>query len=345
MTDSEVKRPTPPKPPASFVAFMGKYGWVAVVLVMIAQHFGWITPDQAEEFKKQIPEIAKQDEAAPVPAPVPVPTPAPSPAPVPDVKPAPGPLTPEQIAELIRKIVEESLKKAEPQPIAADDVKPAPQPVPPPAPPVQPIAIRLCDENGEEVASGEVEDGQLFRVSAVGCGDSIGWHPVKSGDVRLSTSTDGKEFCGYLQPGQWVEFSLTDFASKTQASLRVTCNTAPQPPPDDDEKKPDPKPEPKAKNVRLFVIHNVNKITPDAAIVLNATATWDAFTAAGNDWKFFDIATKDEDEKQIIADVGNMTLPTIAIYDKDTGTLIDSEPLPKSVIALEALVERFTEGK
>lgn len=340
MAETEDKKPKAPGPPASFGRFMAKYGWVAVLLVLVAEHFGLITPHQAEQFKKQLPDIAQQEEKQPTPSP----DPAPVPPPVPDVKPAPGPMTPEQIAELIRKIVEESLKKSEPQPIAADDVTPAPQPPLPTPAPIQPVKIRLCDDAGEEIAAGEVADGQLFRVSAVGCGESIGWHPVKSGDVKLSTSTDGKEFCGYLRAGQWVEFSLTDFASKTQASLRVTCNQAPQPPPDDDVR-PQPRPEPKAKNVRLFVIHNVNKITPDAAIVLNATATWDAFTAAGNDWKFFDIATTDEYEKQIIEDVGNMTLPTIAIYDKASGKLLDSEPLPKSVIALEALVERYTEGK
>lgn len=344
MSDSMPKPMTPkppiPAPPGGLGTFIAKYGWVAVLLVMVAQHFGWITPDQAEQYRKQLPDFPTQQQGEVVPSPVPDPAPLPTPD--------PSHLTPEQIAELIRKAVEEALKKeAVPVPTpAAEDVVPAPIPAPIPQPeptplPVEPMRILVCDETGVEIVSSEVEAGQLFRVSAVGVGESIGWHPVKSGDVKLSASTDGKEFCGYLAAGQWVEFSLTDFASKTQASLRVTCLTAPQPPPDPDPR-PDPRPEPTVKNVRLYVVHNVNKITPDTAIVLNATKVWDSFTDAGNDWKFFDIDTDDEYEKKLITDAGSITLPTLLIYDKATGRRLSAEPLPKSVIALEALVEKYT---
>lgn len=198
---------------------------VLVLLAFVAQSLGWITPDQAEQIRKHVPEkVATAEDQILDPATAPE-------------------LTTDQILELIRVTIAEALKKVtppEPTPVVpAPDVVPAPivvptPPVPAPTPQPEPeesVRIRLCDETGAEITKTELESGQLFRVSAVGVGDSIGWHPVKSGDVRLSASTDGKEFAGYLTAGQWIEFSLTDYGSKTQASLRVTCLTAPQPPP------------------------------------------------------------------------------------------------------------------
>ena len=332
----DVKKPTVATPSSPFGGYVMKYGWIVVLLVMAAQQFHLIGDEDAERIKKGIQDISQREQVQP--PPVPVPDPAPLPPPVPDVQPTPAPMTPEQIAEMIRKAVDEARKKPEPK--VADDVTPAPIPHP-----VESVRIRVCDDQGGEITGTEVAAGQLFRVSAVGVGDSIGWHPVKSGEVRLSASTDGKEYCGYLTAGQWVEFSLTDFASKTQASLRVTCLTAPKPPPIPDEDRTQPKPEPKAKNVRLFVVHNPNKITPDNAIVLNANDMWDAFTTAGTDWKFVDVGSDDEDERRVIADAAGVGLPAVVIYDKATGQKLAAEELPKSVIATEGMVERFTGGK
>lgn len=293
---------------------------------MLAQNAGWITSEQVSELKKLVlMEESKQEES----------TPAPTPEDNQEVAPEPkrDDLTPQQIADLISNAIDETLKKRKLLPVA-DDVTPSE---------TESVRIKVCDQNGQEITTSEVEAGQLFRVSAVGCGDLIGWQPVKSGDVKLSASTDGKEYCGYLAPGQWIEFGLTDFASKTQVSLRVTCLTAPQPPPvPDDDKKTDPQPQPTAKNVRLFVVHNPDRITPDAAIVLNANDMWDAFTAAGNDWKFVDIGTDDEYERQIVSDASGIGLPAIVVYDKATGKKLAAEELPKSVIATEGLVERYT---
>ena len=316
---------------------------IVVLLAFVAQSLGWITPEQAKKYEHPVPVSGETERPAALVS-------ADSPS-----------LTPEQIVELIQKAIAEAMRQMKPpEPTPVPDVIPGPAPAPVPRPipnpspePVQTARIRLCDETGSELKETELEAGKLFRVSAVGVGESIGWHPVESGDVRLSASTDGREYAGYLTSGQWVEFSLTDFASKSQASLRVTCLTAPQPPPGpepDDGRKPgpippSPGPGPQVKNVQLFVIHNVNKITPDTAIVLNATQVWDSFTAQGNDWKFVEIDTRDEDERKLIAQAGNITLPSLVICDKSTGRQLTVEPLPKSVIALEALVAKYTEGK
>lgn len=325
MADTEDTTPTKPTIKETVVQY-----WPIILLVLfVLQNTGVLSVAQVGEFRKlfSFAEQAETDGKKTDPTPEPV---------------KPNALTPEQIGELIRKAVEDALKASEdPKPTPATDDTPAPTPTPPT--PAQ-AKIKLCDESGNELTDAAIEEGELFRVSAVNCGPEIGWHPVESGDVKLSASTDGKEFCGYLDAGQWVEFSLTDFASKTQASLRVTCLTAPHPPPDDDTKpRPEP-PQPTAKNVRMFVVYNVNKITPDAAIVLNATGMWDQFTADGNDWKFVDIATDDTYEKKIVADASGIGLPAIVVYDKSTGKKLTAEELPKSVIATEGLIERYTGG-
>lgn len=309
-------------------AWLMKYWPLILCALMFAENRGWLTAAQLKEMKELV--IVRDEQQQEPPAPTP------APAPKTDT------LTPEQIADLIRQAIDAALKEKPPEPTPAEDATPAPIPQP-----VSQVRIKLCDEAGQELTDSEIDAGQLFRVSALGCGEEIGWHPVESGDVKLSASTDGKEFCGYLEAGQWVEFSLTDFASKTQASLRVTCLTAPQPPPepDDDDKKPDPKPEPKAQNVRIFVVYNPDKISPDAAIVLNANEMWDGFTDAGNDWKWIGWETDDSDEKQIVRDASGIGLPAVVVYDKSTGKKLTAEELPKSVIATEGLVERYTGGK
>jgi hypothetical protein len=326
---AETEDSTPPKP--TIKEMVVQYWPIILLVLFILQNTGLLSVAQVSEFRKlfSFAEQQQQSEEQKV-----EPTPEP---------PKPDAITPETIEEIIRKLLKETQEaKKEPKPTpAADDTPP---PAPQPAPPAQ-AKIRLCDESGNELTDAAIEAGELFRVSAVNCGQEIGWHPVESGDVKLSASTDGKEYCGYLDAGQWVEFSLTDFASKTQASLRVTCLTAPQPPPDpkpDDEIRP--KPQPTAKNVRVYVVYNENKISPDAAIVLNANDMWDKFTADGNDWKFIDISTDDAYEKKIVADASGIGLPAIVVYDKASGKKLTAEELPKSVIATEGLIERYTGG-
>jgi len=311
-------------------AFVKDNAVLIILGFMLAQNAGWITSEQVKELKQLVLLSESKESTRDAEELKPVPEPAP--------QPTPDKLTPDQVADLIRKAIEEAMKVKETTPTPAPDDLPPPPPKPPEA-----VRIKLCDEDGIELTDSEIEPGQLFRVSAVGASD-ISWHPVKSGDVRLSASTDGKEFCGYLEAGQWVEFSLTDFASKTQASLRVTCNQAPQPPPDDDVK-PDPKPEPKAKNVRIFVVYDPDKISPDAAIVLNANDMWDSFTDNGNDWKWVPWETEDSEEKKIVRDASGIGLPAVVLYDKSTGKKLTAEELPKSVIATEGLVERYTGAK
>lgn len=328
-----------PQPKPNPAPWFKTYGWLIAVVLVIAQQLGWLTKEQADKIKDVIPAKAPAmaDDVPVDPVPAPEPTPAPEPQPEPTPEPVPetiGEMSEADLAELIRLIIR-------------DITPPAPGPDGDDIEPVTTAKILLVDQSGEALLDGEVEAGQLFRVSAIGVSESIGWQPVKSGDVRLSASTDGSEFAGYLTAGQWVEFGLTDFESKTLLSLRVTCNQAPQPPPDGDPVPPGPKPEPLPTpgRVSFVVVHDVKQITPEAAIVLNATDTWNGFTSQGSDWLFYDKTSTEPEAKQAIKDAAGITLPALIIYDKSTRKRIDAVPLPGSVEALKTTAAKYMGAK
>jgi hypothetical protein len=215
--------------------FFNNSAAIVVLLAFFAQQMGWITPEQAKKYKSTPPEkIAAAVEAL-------------EHADARENADPAAAISSAEIMELIRKAIAEALKTIKPPepaplpaplpvPIVVPEPAPVviPRPVTPPRPapePVDELRILLSDENGVELSTPDVTAGQLFRVSAIGAGEVIGWHAVKSGDVRLVASSDGKEFVGSLAAGQWVEFALTDYSSRTAAALRVRCLTAPIPPP------------------------------------------------------------------------------------------------------------------
>jgi hypothetical protein len=203
------------------------------------------------------------------------------------------------------------------------------------------------DEQGKPIPSMNMNAGQLFRVCATDATGEIGWQPVRHGAVKLVASGDGKEWFGYLEADQWVDFGLTDFGSKKQVNARVTCNQAPQPPP---EPGPQPRPEPpkpapvnppQPRQISLAVVHDVKAITPEIAIVLNATEVWNSF---GIDWIFYDLADDTAEGSQAIQDC-NRKAPSLLAYDRKTGQLVKSQPLPKSVSALRETVATLQAGR
>lgn len=323
--------PAPP-PPNPAARFMKEWGWLIAFVVIAAQSMGYLTPEQAQTIRSVLP-MSKNpeaqttgDEAAPVLPPAPVP--------------APDPETVE-LKQLMRDLIE--ILKASPSP----PPQPAPGPVEPTPPGPGGLRISLMDEQGKPIPSMNVEAGQLFRVCAIDATGEIGWQPVRHGAVKLVASGDGKEWFGYLESDQWVDFGLTDFGARKQINARVTCNQAPQPPPGPSPGPapgPAPKPQPieppappQPREVSLAVVHDVKAITPEIAIVLNAADTWNSF---GVDWIFYDLKDDTSEGSRAISDC-NGKAPSLLIYDKKTGQLIQSQPLPKSLAALRSIVEEF----
>lgn len=304
------------------------WGWLIAAALVVAQAMGYLTPEQAATIKAIVPVVMseKPNDSEPVPA----------------IEPTPvaESMTPQQWAELIKGIIEQLKPVPQPTPV---DPTPKPKPVDPlPTPPAG-LAILVSDETGKPITSSTVEAGSLFRVSAVGAKGEISWQSVKSGDVRLSASTDGKEFAGYLSPGQWVDFGLTDYESRKQLSVRISCNQGPRPPPNVvpvDPVDPDP-PGPEVGRVSLAVVYDVKKISPETAIVLNSTDVFNEFTAAGSEWLFYSIQTPEPLGKQAVEDAGD-TLPALVIYRKGDRNHLATVPLPKTVEDLRATVAKYT---
>lgn len=319
-----------------FAELLKQYGWLIVLAVMVAHQFGWITKEQADAIKNVVPVGEQQAEESqqlvegekkPKPKP-----------PVVDPVPA-NQLTPEQWAKLIAEIIDRLKPVVKPEP-----VKPPVPDVTPVEPPASDPKILIVDETGKPITSGLVEPGQLFRVSAINASADIGWQPVKHGAVKLSVSTDGREYVGSLESGQWIDFGLTDFASRKQLSARVACNQAPQPPPVVPDVKPVDPVTPTAGSLSLRVLHDVTDITADTALVLNAYDAWNEVAGDG-DWLFVDVTNTEREANNVKADASGTTVPALVIYDKTTGRKLAAMPLPKSVDALKETVAKYQGGK
>lgn len=179
--------------------------------------------------------------------------------------PLPGPTPSEQslldqIAQL-QKLVDTVLKPPAPTPIV-----PTPGPIVPVPTPVVPVPgpndskIVVTDETGKSIAASTVEPGTLFQVSSTVAAANAGWSVSRNGDVRIVTLPGSAGFVCYLNPGAWVEFHLTDYGTRQQVVLRISCNQGPQPPPGPKpidpvptvEVKPTPKP---ATDLRVLVVY------------------------------------------------------------------------------------------
>lgn len=313
-------------------------GWPLALILAFLQAKGCISPEAVDKFKSVI------QPTAPVVKEVTPETVQPLSEPV-------GKMTPEQwaniIAEVIKLVRPEPLPNPPKPPVTPPDGKDDPEVVPPnPEPPTGLLEIVVSDEAGKPITSPSVEAGQLFRVSAKGATGSIGWQPVKHGPVKLSASVDGTEYTGYLTTGQWVDFGLTDFGSKKQLSIRISCNQGPMPPPPvtpDDGQAPAPQPPPvKPGKVSLIVLYDATTITPDTAIVLNALPVWQSFTTDGHDWRF--VNTEDDTllGQRTKKDASGTTIPALLIYDKQSQSKLSSQPLPMTTEELISVVKGYS---
>lgn len=178
--------------------------------------------------------------------------PAPSPTPIPGPTPSEQALL-DQIAQL-QKLVDSVLKPPAPTPV------PVPVPTPIPAPDGT-AKINVFDEQDKPITAATIEAGTLFRVASTIAPGNAGWSVSRNGDVKLITLANNEGFVCYLSPGAWVEYHLTDFTTRKQSVLRITCNQGPQPPPGPGpipapiptvDIKPTPKP---ATDLRVFVVY------------------------------------------------------------------------------------------
>ena len=242
-----------------------------------------------------------------------------------EIKPKPAPVDP----------------KPEPKPIDPKPVDPKPLPVDPLPAPVD-AKIIITDETGKPVTAATVDAGAIFLATAPG-GANIGWQVSKHGSARIATLPANAGYAFSLDAGSFVEYFLTDYAAKTQTSIRITCNIGPRPPnvvPVVPDVEPFP---PTGRKLSLAVVYEPKKISPSTAIVLNATDSWNGFIKDGHEWQFFDRVSPEPLAKQAVTDSGTATLPTLCIYEKTTRVKLGVIPLPTSVDELKAVV-RMHEG-
>lgn len=309
-----------------------RFGWAVVGLVGLAQMLGY-SPSDAFTYVKAKIGAPQAVVSGPVQA---------------------G-LTPEQLADLIEKIVDKLKPPPEPaptpQPVPNPGPSPAPAP-PKPAPVVSDLKIQITTESGESLAGTEVQAGQVIRISAINAGEKIGWQPVSNGEVHLIASTDGKEYFGYLTSGSWLQLGLTDFASQKQISMRVTCNQAPQPPPIPvpPEPKPNPQPEPPKPvppppaEVSLVVVHDAKAATVESSILMNSDV-WQKFKKQGNEYLFVDTSDNSPQAMKYKADMDHTIAPALLIYDKKTKRKLAVMARPKTVEELKVVVYSYTGGE
>lgn len=290
---------------------------VVLVLLIVGQNRGWWTAEQAAVMSNG----ESQSPSSP--------------------DPQPSTLDPqlERLLDLFRQIID-GLPKPPAPPQPHTDPLPTPDPQPPtPVPAASKIII--SDETGKPVSAATVDAGALCIATAPH-GVNIGWQHSRHGTVRIVALPGTLGYAFSLDSGAWIELFLTDFAAKTQTSVRISCNHAPQPPPGPHPVDPTPPPPaPAAKHLSLAVIHDVKQITPATAIVLNATSVWNEFTAAGSDWMFYDLTTKEPRGIKAIADAGAVTVPVLVIYDQATRSKLAAQPLPTSVEELRKVVSQY----
>jgi len=316
-------------PPVSpLKEFMRTYAPLVVALIALAVSLGWISKEQADTITRVIPILVAEkqsDEPEAV---------------IAEADPVAESMTPEQWADLIKGIIEQL--KPVPQPTPVD---PTPKPVDPlPTPPAG-LAILVSDGTGKPITSSTIEAGALFRVSAIGTAGDRAWQLVTSGEVHLVASTDGTEYTSYLLPGQWISFGLTDYESRKQLSVRISCNQGPRPPPNVVPVDPVDDPPVTAKSVWMVVIDDMTKTpTIGQTQVINSIKVWDEINAKGGSWTFYDVASPEAAARKAAVDAGNVSTPALVIYDKATGAKLAAIPSPSTVEELRAIQTKYAGG-
>lgn len=257
---------------------------VTLILLAVAVNRGWLTTQQADTIKPFVmaPNPDAEEQTVTVTTKPKITKPA-----TPKREAVSG-VTPEQIQqwiELITKVID-ALPKPQPKPDPVPQ-PPKPDPKPDPSPSPTNTKIIVTDESGKAVTAATVDAGHLFLATS--SSNSVGWQTSRHGTVRIVVLPNNLGYAFSLDPGSWCEFFLTDYTAKTQTSLRVTANHAPQPPPVPDPK-PDPKPDPvdpppepvdPAVGMRVLILYeSAAKMTAEQLTTLNSTKLRSALNAA-----------------------------------------------------------------
>lgn len=125
----------------------------------------------------------------------------------------------------------------------------------------------------------------------------------------------------------------------------VVMGQGPQPPP-----KPDPKPEPPpspvvAEKVSISVVEDVLHRSVETSMVLQDLVYWSSLVDSGNDWRLYDVATKEPKGLEAILQGGDLPPPFVIVRDKKTEKVIHKGALPKTMDDMKKLVSTLTGGK
>lgn len=273
-----------------------------------------------------------------------------------------GPLELIQLVPVIKQALKDvigELRDVIPKP----DPKPLPDPVPidPKPVPIDPITtgpkIVVTNELGKPIVAATVESGVLFQVSSNVAPANAAWSVSRTGDVRLVTLPGNAGFVCYLSGSSWVEVHLTDFGTRQQAALRITCNQGPQPPPKpivivdpkppiDVTPKPDPKPDPKPvvtdQKLGIYFVYDPSNVTPETSKMLKSSLDWLMIESRGHDYRSYQPTTMDDVGKWAIKQISDkgMHLPAIVFVDSNR-FLLDIIPAPDSMQDVNDAIKRF----
>jgi len=194
-------------------------------------------------------------------------------------------------------------------------------------------------------------DGGLVRITAIESPMSV-FAKFADGNGQFEFRKYTDKFIYALSPiksGTCELLLIPQGVEDADAIVRQTLTVSgvgPQPPPvpgPGPEPKPDPEPQPTVKNVSLAIVEDTMNRSPDTAILMNQLVAWTEFVDAGNDWRAYDLKTKETRGKQAITDL-NGPVPGIVIYDRSTRKMIHRGDVPATFGDLKALVGRLTGG-
>lgn len=170
------------------------------------------------------------------------------------------------------------------------------------------------------------------------------------GDGKPESRTFAKEEFTYLiqglKPCKAELILIPEGVTARQDIYRQALTVSgegPKPPPVDPDDDTHPDPKPVAKYVSVAIVEDTMNRSPDNAIVMNGLAAWAEFVDSGNDWRLYDLTTKEAKGKKAISDL-NGPVPGIVIYNKTTGAMIHRGEIPKTFAELKALIGGLTNG-
>lgn len=358
--------PTPQKPePKSekpAVKLAKDWGWLIAVLLIVAQQYGWLTPEQAKRISDAIPKSSpsegvetketvtvetttKQSEPSHVAATVEKKT-----------KPVPPEstvgVTPDEIkqwADIIQQLLDQlKPKPVPPTPIPVPPTPPTPvPPTPEPQPPTpQPAEAKIIisDETGKSLTAATVEAGALFLATASD-GGKVAWAKSIHGSARVVTLPSNLGYAFTLQSGAFIEFFLTD-SGLTTTSIRITCNQGPIPPPTPQPTPPEPTPpqptppQPSDRVLGLIVFSDKETRTADTAKLLNSRY-WQEISERHRVAVYFR-STSEAVGKAFLAETDGMTGDILLIRDDASSSRLACVPMPKTQAAMDAEVAKWS---